>query len=77
LHLGDHRGRRLDRGHGEKLDRALACCCGPGWATPSAFRLSAEPEEEVRVGYHILKSLGIRTRGVNIIELPELCAAGF
>src|SRR3546814_6243004 len=28
--------------------------------------LSAEPEEEVRVGYEILKSLGIRTRGVRV-----------
>ena len=29
--------------------------------------LSAEPEQEVRVGYDILKSLGLRTRGVRVV----------
>src|SRR3546814_20728469 len=33
--------------------------------------LSAEPEEEVRVGYDILKSLGIRTRGVRVVSCPS------
>jgi (E)-4-hydroxy-3-methylbut-2-enyl-diphosphate synthase len=32
--------------------------------------LTDEPEEEVRVGYAILNSLGIRERGVNIISCP-------
>src|SRR5471032_254186 len=35
--------------------------------------LSAEPEEEVRVGYEMLKALGLRHRGVNIISCPS-CA---
>ncbi|MEQ8369136.1 MAG: flavodoxin-dependent (E)-4-hydroxy-3-methylbut-2-enyl-diphosphate synthase, partial [Alphaproteobacteria bacterium] len=35
--------------------------------------LSDEPEEEVRVGFEILKSLGLRHRGVNIISCPS-CA---
>jgi len=35
--------------------------------------LSDEPEEEVRVGYEILKSLGIRNRGIKIISCPS-CA---
>ena len=35
--------------------------------------LSAEPEDEVRVGHDILKSLGLRHRGVNIIACPS-CA---
>tara|TARA_Y100001970_G_scaffold293819_1_gene443496 strand:+ start:6095 stop:7189 length:1095 start_codon:yes stop_codon:yes gene_type:complete len=35
--------------------------------------LSDEPEEEVKVGYEILKSLGIRNRGVKIISCPS-CA---
>ena len=39
--------------------------------------LSAEPEEEVRVGYEMLKSLGIRTRGVNIIACPSCARQGF
>jgi len=32
--------------------------------------LTAEPEEEVRVAYEILKSLGIRRRGPEIISCP-------
>ena len=32
--------------------------------------LSADPVEEVRVGFEILKSLGLRTRGANIIACP-------
>jgi len=39
--------------------------------------LSAEPEDEVRVGYDILKSLGLRHRGVNIIACPSCARQGF
>ena len=39
--------------------------------------LSAEPEEEVRVGYEILKSLGIRNRGVRIVSCPSCARQGF
>ena len=39
--------------------------------------LSAEPEEEVRVGYEILKSLGIRTRGVRVVSCPSCARQGF
>ncbi|MHA1112994.1 MAG: flavodoxin-dependent (E)-4-hydroxy-3-methylbut-2-enyl-diphosphate synthase [Alphaproteobacteria bacterium] len=35
--------------------------------------LSADPVEEVRAGFEILKSLGLRHRGVNIISCPS-CA---
>lgn len=35
--------------------------------------LSAEPVEEIRVGFEILKSLGLRARGVQIISCPS-CA---
>ncbi len=35
--------------------------------------LSDEPEEEVRVGFEILKSLGLRHKGVKIISCPS-CA---
>ena len=35
--------------------------------------LSDEPEEEVRVGFEILKSLGLRNRGIKIIACPS-CA---
>ena len=39
--------------------------------------LSAEPVEEIRAGYEILKSLGLRTRGVNIISCPSCARQGF
>jgi (E)-4-hydroxy-3-methylbut-2-enyl-diphosphate synthase len=39
--------------------------------------LAAEPEEEVRVGHDILKSLGLRARGVNIIACPSCARQGF
>jgi len=39
--------------------------------------LSAEPEEEVRVGYEILKALGIRTRGVRVVSCPSCARQGF
>ena len=39
--------------------------------------LSAEPEEEVRVGYEMLKTLGIRTRGVKVISCPSCARQGF
>jgi (E)-4-hydroxy-3-methylbut-2-enyl-diphosphate synthase len=39
--------------------------------------LSDEPEEEVRVGWEILKSLGIRHRGVKIISCPSCARQGF
>ena len=35
--------------------------------------LSADPVEEVRVGYEMLKSLGLRRRGVTVISCPS-CA---
>ena len=39
--------------------------------------LSADPVEEVRVGYEILKSLGLRARGVQIISCPSCARQGF
>ncbi len=39
--------------------------------------LSAEPAEEVHVGWDILKSLGVRHRGVKIISCPSCARQGF
>ncbi len=39
--------------------------------------LSADPVEEVRAGSEILKSLGLRHRGVNIIACPSCARQGF
>src|SRR3546814_20884716 len=39
--------------------------------------LSAEPEDEVRVGFEILKALGIRNRGVRVVSCPSCARQGF
>ncbi len=39
--------------------------------------LSADPCEEIRVGFDILKSLNLRHRGVNIISCPSCARQGF
>ncbi len=39
--------------------------------------LSADPVEEVKVGFEMLKSLGLRHRGVNIISCPSCARQGF
>ena len=39
--------------------------------------LSAEPEEEVRVGFEMLKALGIRNRGVRVVSCPSCARQGF
>jgi (E)-4-hydroxy-3-methylbut-2-enyl-diphosphate synthase len=39
--------------------------------------LSAEPEEEIRVGFDMLKALGLRHRGVNIVSCPSCARQGF
>lgn len=39
--------------------------------------LSADPVEEVKIGFEILKSLGLRHRGVNIISCPSCARQGF
>ena len=39
--------------------------------------LAADPVEEVKTGFHILKSLGLRQRGVTIIACPSCARQGF
>ena len=39
--------------------------------------LSADPVEEIKVGFDILKSLGLRHRGVNVISCPSCARQGF
>ena len=39
--------------------------------------LSSDPVDEVKSGYEILKSLGIRSRGVNIISCPSCARQAF
>ena len=39
--------------------------------------LSANPIEEIKIGYEILKSLNLRHKGVNIISCPSCARQGF
>src|SRR5579875_3294328 len=39
--------------------------------------LAADPVEEIKVGFDILKSLGLRHRGVNIVACPSCARQGF
>jgi (E)-4-hydroxy-3-methylbut-2-enyl-diphosphate synthase len=39
--------------------------------------LSSDPVDEIKAGYEILKSLGIRSRGVNIISCPSCASQAF
>ena len=39
--------------------------------------LSADPVEEIRAGFDILKSLNLRHRGVNIVSCPSCARQGF
>ena len=39
--------------------------------------LSSDPVDEVKAGYEILKSLGVRSRGVNIISCPSCARQAF
>ena len=66
--FGHHRGRWFDLGHDQIRDWFGQSSCGWELVIRCACRLSADPVEEVKVGYEILKSLGLRHRGVNIIS---------
>jgi (E)-4-hydroxy-3-methylbut-2-enyl-diphosphate synthase len=48
----------------------LALLLRDGLADTIRVSLTAPPEEEVRVGYQILSSLGLRSRGPNVITCP-------
>ena len=39
--------------------------------------LSAEPVEEIKIGFEILKALGLRHRGVNVISCPSCARQNF
>jgi (E)-4-hydroxy-3-methylbut-2-enyl-diphosphate synthase len=39
--------------------------------------LSSDPVDEIKAGYEILKSLGVRSRGINIISCPSCARQAF
>jgi (E)-4-hydroxy-3-methylbut-2-enyl-diphosphate synthase len=72
LHLGITEAGGLRSGT-VKSSIGLGMLLWSGIGDTIRVSLSAEPEEEVRVGFEMLKSLNLRHRGVNVISCPS-CA---
>ena len=72
LHLGITESGSLFGGT-VKSSVGLGLLLADGIGDTIRVSLAAEPEEEVKVGFEILKSLGLRHRGVNLIACPS-CA---
>ncbi len=72
LHLGITESGSLFGGT-VKSSIGLGLLLADGIGDTIRVSLAAEPEEEIRVGFEILKSLGLRHRGVNLIACPS-CA---
>lgn len=53
-----------------KSSVGLGILLGEGIGDTVRVSLTAHPREEVRAGYHILRALGLRQRGVEIISCP-------
>ena len=76
LHIGitEAGGRRMGT---VKSSIGLGSLLWAGIGDTLRVSLSDEPEEEVRVGWDILKSLGLRHRGVKVISCPSCARQGF
>ncbi len=76
LHIGitEAGGRRMGT---VKSAIGLGSLLWAGIGDTLRVSLSDQPEEEVRVGWDILKSLGIRHRGVKVISCPSCARQGF
>src|SRR3982751_6865410 len=72
LHLGITESGGLRSGTGKYLV-GLGMLLWAGIGDTIRVSLSADPVEEVKVGYDMLKSLGLRRRGVTVISCPS-CA---
>jgi len=69
FHAGITEAGGLPRGT-IKSSVGLGILLSEGLADTIRVSLTAPPEEEVRVAYAILESLGLRTRGINLISCP-------
>ena len=76
LHLGITEAGGLQGGT-VKSSIGLGMLLWAGVGDTIRVSLSADPVEEVKVGYHILKSLGIRARGVRVVSCPSCARQGF
>ncbi len=70
LHLGITEAGGLRSG-AVKSSVGLGLLLSEGIGDTIRVSLAADPVEEVKVGYDILKSLGLRNRGINFIACPS------
>ena len=76
LHLGITEAGSLTSGS-VKSSIGMGMLLMEGIGDTIRVSLSADPVEEVKIGYEILKSLNLRHRGVNIISCPSCARQGF
>jgi (E)-4-hydroxy-3-methylbut-2-enyl-diphosphate synthase len=76
LHLGITEAGALRNGT-IKSSIGLGALLWAGIGDTIRVSLAADPVEEIKVGFDILKSLGLRHRGVNIIACPSCARQGF
>jgi (E)-4-hydroxy-3-methylbut-2-enyl-diphosphate synthase len=76
LHLGITEAGGLQGGT-VKSSIGLGMLLWSGIGDTIRISLSADPVEEVKAGFEILKSLGLRQRGVTIISCPSCARQGF
>ncbi len=76
LHLGITEAGAL-RGGTVKSSIGMGMLLWAGIGDTIRVSLSADPVEEIHAGYEILKSLGLRHRGVSIISCPSCARQGF
>jgi len=76
LHLGITEAGSLTSGS-VKSSIGMGILLMEGIGDTIRVSLSANPKEEIKVGYEILKSLNLRHKGVNIISCPSCARQGF
>ena len=76
LHLGITEAGALRTGT-VKSSIGMGAMLWAGIGDTIRVSLAADPVEEIRVGFDLLKSLGLRHRGVNIIACPSCARQGF
>src|SRR5690606_22914945 len=76
LHLGITEARGL-RSATSKAAVGLAMMLAEGIGDTIRISLAADPVEEIKVGFDILKSLRLRSRGINFIACPSCSRQNF
>lgn len=76
LHIGITEAGSLAAGT-VKSSIGLGSLLWSGIGDTMRVSLSADPKEEIKVAYQILKSLGLKNRGVNLISCPSCARQAF